>query len=44
MYLLADYFTVKKWISHKAVEISREHNVENSIAISLKLNELLKKE
>ena len=41
MYLLADYFTVERWISGRAVRLAEEHKVEDSISIALKLNQLI---
>lgn len=39
IYLLADYYITKKWLSGKAMKLARELNAEDAIRMSMKLNE-----
>ncbi len=41
VYLLADYFTVKKWLNKRALDLARELGVEDSLRASTRLNELV---
>jgi len=41
IYLLADYFTIKKWMDSKAVELAKKYNVKDSLAVAIKLNEII---
>ncbi|MGC9010341.1 MAG: hypothetical protein ACP5I7_07000 [Sulfolobales archaeon] len=41
MYLLIDYFTTKNWLSPKALRLSSELGVEDSVKISWLLNKLV---
>ena len=38
MYLLADYFTVKYWLSRESMRIAKKHDVLETIEISLHIN------
>ncbi|WP_434730824.1 hypothetical protein WLZ34_03985 [Thermogladius sp. KZ2Tp1] len=41
VYLLADYFTVKKWLNKRALDLAGELGVEDSLRASTRLNELV---